>query len=131
LEEAVSDPETNRKNAVSFYNMMFNDCEPERAIELFVGEEYIQHNPHVKSGKQGFIDYFNKMAREYPGKKVIIKRTLAEGNHVVLHCHQIWPDNLEYAGIDIFRFDEYGKIIEHWDVLQTLPETSAHTNGMF
>ncbi len=121
----------NKKNAVAFYEMMFNDCEPAKAIETYVGEEYIQHNPHVVSGKQGFIDYFERMAREYPGKKVVVKRAIAEGNLVVLHCHQIWPDDLEYAGMDIFRFDEDGKIVEHWDVLQTLPEESAHKNGMF
>ncbi len=121
----------NRRNAIAFYEMMFNDCEPERAIETFVGAEYMQHNPHVKTGKDGFVTYFKKMAREYPGKRVVIKRTIAEDNLVVLHCHQIWPEDLEYAGIDIFRFDADGKIVEHWDVLQTLPSESAHDNGMF
>lgn len=127
----MTDLETNRRNAVAFYEMMFNDCRPEEAIETFAGAEYIQHNPHVRTGKQGFIDYFKQMAREYPGKQVIVKRTVAEGNMVVLHCHQVWPGNLEYAGIDIFRFDNNGKIVEHWDVLQTLPAESAHDNGMF
>ncbi len=125
------DTDRNRQNAIAFYEMMFNDCEPERAVELFVGSQYIQHNPHVTDGKQGFITYFKRMAREYPGKRVLIKRSVAEGNFVVLHCHQIWPDGLEYAGMDIFRLDDDGKIVEHWDVLQTLPETSAHGNGMF
>ncbi len=127
----MTDLETNRRNAVAFYEMMFNDCRPEEAIETFAGAEYIQHNPHVRTGKQGFIDYFKQMAREYPGKQVIVKRTVAEGNMVVLHCHQVWPGNLEYAGIDIFRFDNNGKIVERWDVLQTLPAESAHDNGMF
>lgn len=127
----MANPDTNTQNAIAFYEMMFNACEPEKAIALFVGAEYIQHNPHVQSGKQGFVDYFNRMAREYPGKKVIVKRTVAQDSLVVLHCHQIWPDSLEYAGMDIFRFDDDGKIVEHWDVLQTLPADSAHENGMF
>lgn len=123
--------DSNKQNVIAFYELMFNDCEPRRAIETYTGAEYIQHNPHVRSGKDGFIEYFEKMAVEYPGKRVEIKRAFADGNHVILHCHQIWPGNLEYAGIDIFRLDEAGKIVEHWDVLQEMPVTSAHTNGMF
>lgn len=127
----MSNPDQNRENAIAFYEMMFNACEPRRAVDTYVGDDYIQHNPHVATGKQGFIDYFERMARDYPGKKVIIKRTVAEGDLVVLHCHQIWPGDQDYAGIDIFRFDDTGKIVEHWDVLQTLPSKSAHDNGMF
>ncbi len=77
------------------------------------------------------IDYFMQMAREYLGKSVSIKRTVAEGSLVVLHCHQQWPGGLEYAGIDIFRLNDDGKIVEHWDVLQQTPTTSANSNGMF
>ncbi|MDO6797446.1 nuclear transport factor 2 family protein [Shimia thalassica] len=127
----MPDLEQNKKNVIAFYEMMFNACEPRKAITAFVGDDYIQHNPHVANGKIGFIEYFEKMAAEYPGKRVEIKRAFAEGDHVILHCHQIWPDGLEYAGIDIFRLDENGKVVEHWDVLQELPETSAHENGMF
>ena len=121
----------NTRAAIDFYEMMFNACEPRRAVERYVGADYIQHNPHVGTGKQGFIDYFERMARDYPGKHVTVRRTVAEGDLVVLHCHQVWPGDLEYAGIDIFRFDGDGKIVEHWDVLQTLPEHSANPNGMF
>ena len=126
-------PVENRRNAMAFYDMMFNDCKPRDAVAQFVGATYRQHNPHVADGKEFFIDYFERMAREYPGKKVIYKRTVAEGDLVVLHCHQIWPTdtNKDWAGIDIFRFDQAGKIIEHWDVLQVVPVESAHNNGMF
>ena len=127
----MPDLEKNKQNAIAFYEMMFNACEPQRAIELYVGDTYIQHNPHVLDGKQGFINYFIQMAEEYPGKSVVVKRAIAEGNFVVLHCHQIWPDELEYAGIDIFRLDDAGKIVEHWDVLQELPAHSQNDNGMF
>ena len=111
--------------------LMFNDCQPRQAIAMYVGDDYIQHNPEVRTGKDGFIDYFERMAAEYPGKRVDIKRAFADGDHVILHCHQIWPGGLEYAGIDIFRLDEGGKIVEHWDVLQKISGTSAHDNGMF
>lgn len=116
---------------MAFYDLMFNGCRPAEAIERFAGAEYRQHNPHVGEGKQAFIDYFERMATEHPGKRVEFKRSVAENDLVVLHCHQIWPGGLEYAGIDIFRLDRDGRVVEHWDVLQVLPEESANDNGMF
>lgn len=121
----------NKKNAIAFYKLMFNDCKPVEAIEKYVGEQYIQHNPHVPDGKSGFIKYFEKMNQEYPDKKVHIKRAVAEDDLVVLHTFQEWPTDENYATIDIFRFDENGKIVEHWDVLQPIPDEMAHDNGMF
>lgn len=127
----MTDLEIMKRDVIAFYEMMFNESRPREAIERYAGEEYIQHNPHVANGRQGFIEYFERMAAEYPDKRVEVKRAFAEDRHVILHCHQIWPDGLEYAGIDIFRLDDAGKIVEHWDVLQELPETSAHDKGMF
>lgn len=127
----MSTLERNKQNAVAFYDQMFNKCEPRAAIERYVGDEYIQHNPHVADGKEAFIEYFELMATEYPGKVTYFKRAVAEGDLVVLHCHQVWPGSDDYAGMDIFRFDSNGKIVEHWDVLQVITGESKNENGLF
>ncbi|WP_289039373.1 nuclear transport factor 2 family protein [uncultured Zobellia sp.] len=120
----------NKQNAIAFYKMAY-EGNPKAAIETYCGGTYIQHNPHVANGPQGFIDYFERMQREYPEKSIEFVRAVAEGNLVALHTHQIWPDNDQYVTMDFFRFDDYGKICEHWDSIQQIPKTSANPNTMY
>ncbi|MEQ8325489.1 MAG: nuclear transport factor 2 family protein [Vicingaceae bacterium] len=120
----------NKANAIAFYRMAY-EGQARKAIELFVGDTYIQHNPDVKDGPDGFIEYFDRMNEEYPKKSIDFLRAVAQENLVALHTHQTWPENDQYVTMDFFRFDENGKICEHWDALQQVPEKMAHENGMF
>ena len=122
--------EKNKNNSIEFYKMSY-DGNPGKAVELFVGNEYIQHNPLVGNGIEPFIAYFEKMAKEYPNKSIEFVRAVAEGNLVALHTHQIWPGNEEYVTMDFFRFDNNGKIVEHWDSMQQIPEFTANGNTMY
>ena len=120
----------NKENAIAFYEMAYNG-NPKKAVELYVGAEYIQHNPLVGDGPQPFIDYFNRMGSEYPEKSIEFVRSVAEGDLIALHTHQTWPDQEEYVTMDFFRFDANGKIVEHWDAMQQIPKTSANNNTMY
>ena len=126
----TQDLAVNKQNAISFYKMAY-EGEPRKVTELYLGDKYIQHNPLVVDGKQGFIDYFEKMTQAYPKKSITFVRAVAEGDLVALHTHQIWPANKEYVTMDFLRFDENGKIVEHWDAIQEIPKDSSHQNTMY
>ena len=122
--------EQNKNNAIEFYRMAYLG-EPRKAVELFVGEEYIQHNPLVGDGPEAFIEYFEKMNAEYPEKSIEFIRAIGEGKLVALHTHQTWPGNDQYVTMDFFRFDDNGKIVEHWDAMQEIPEFTKNGNTMY
>lgn len=123
--------EQNKKNAIAFYKTAY-EGNPRKAVKLYVGDEYIQHNPGVEDGTEPFIEYFEKAAKGYPNKTIEFVRAVAEGDLVALHTYQVWPDaKKEYITMDFFRLDENGKVVEHWDSIQQIPETSANDNTMY
>lgn len=124
------DLQANKHNAIAFYRRAYLG-EPARAVKEYVGEQYIQHNPLVADGKQAFIDYFCEMARDYPDKSIDFVRAVAEGELVALHTHQTWPGNAHYVTMDFFRFDDNGKIVEHWDSIQEVPVETRNGNSMY
>ena len=120
----------NREKAIAFYQMAY-EGNPRKAVALYAGAEYIQHNPLVGNGPEAFIAYFEKMQAEYPDKSIAFVRAIAEGDLVALHTHQVWPGNDEYVTMDFFRFDTEGKIVEHWDAIQQIPEENLNGNTMY
>lgn len=126
----TQDTEANKKNAIAFYRMAYLG-EPSKAVETYVGAQYVQHNPLVGDGTQPFINYFNEMARDYPDKSIEFVRIVAEGDLVALHTFQTWPGNEQYVTMDFFRFDDDGKIVEHWDSIQKIPDETKNGNTMY
>lgn len=122
--------EEHKANAIAFYKMAY-EGNPRKAIELYIGDEYIQHNPDVADGLEGFISYFERMQQEYPDKSIEFVRCIAEGDLVALHTHQTWPGNDQYVTMDFFRFNHLGKICEHWDSIQQIPASSKNPNTMY
>lgn len=108
----VKSLESSKAKVVAIYDLMFNAGRPAESVERYVGAKYRQHNPDIAGGKTGFVDYFEGMAADDPGQRVEFKRILADGEFVVLRCHQVWPDD-ECAGVNIFRLDVDGKVVEH------------------
>jgi predicted SnoaL-like aldol condensation-catalyzing enzyme len=124
------DLQANKRSAIAFYDTAYHG-KPREAVETYVGGDYIQHNPLVGNGPEPFIQYFERMQAEYPEKEIKFVRAIAEGDLVALHTHQTWPDNVEYVTMDFFRFDDNGKIVEHWDAMQEIPESTLNGNTMY
>jgi predicted SnoaL-like aldol condensation-catalyzing enzyme len=122
--------ERNKQNAIAFYRTAY-EGNPRDAVERYVGDRYTQHNPMVGDGPEPFVAYFERMHDEYPDKRITFVRAVAEADLVALHTHQVWPGDSEYVTMDFFRFDEHGKIVEHWDAIQEIPETTASGNTMY
>ncbi len=127
----VSQNQKNKDTVAAFYNTAFNDHDPKGAMKRFVGDKYIQHNPYVGDGKEPFIDFFLAFQKSHPKARVEIKRLIAEGDLVVVHVlSKIDEKDRGRAVMDIFRLAN-GKIVEHWDVGQPIPEKVANPNTMF
>ncbi len=126
----MTDLQQNKRAAIAFYRTAF-EGRPREAVERYVGDRYIQHNPWVGDGPEAFVAHFDRMHEEYPDKRIEFVRAVAEGDLVAVHTHQVWPSDTEFVTMDFFRFDEQGKIIEHWDAVQEVPATSANPNTMY
>lgn len=126
----MSDSENNKNTVIEFYETAFSG-DPQGAVAQHVGDRYIQHNPQAEDGSDAFIGFVNYLRGQYPQLRLDIKRVIAEGDLVVTHAQVILtPGQPGRAVADFWRL-ENGKIVEHWDVVQDIPETSANTNSMF
>jgi predicted SnoaL-like aldol condensation-catalyzing enzyme len=124
-------PEANKRAVSEFYDLAFNQKQPEEAVRRYVGPYYRQHNPQAGDGPEPFIQFVRGFMQAFPDLKVEPKRQIAEGDLVVVHSHLVrQPGDRGMAVMDIFRL-ENGKIVEHWDVLQEVPEQAANPNTMF
>ena len=122
--------EANKKAVVEFYDTALNRKDFEEASTFF-GPRYVQHNPNAPDGIEGFKAFLGFLREKFPQSRSEIKRVWAEGDYVILHVHAIrTPGTRGSAIVDVFKL-ENGKIVEHWDVIQEIPEKAANNNGMF
>lgn len=123
--------EANKKLVESFYTAVFEKHQVKSASERYLTEQYIQHNPLLPDGRKAFIDFFSDYFKRYPQAKNEIKHIFADGDFVILHVlSKQHPKDRGLAIVDIFKVED-GKISEHWDVIQAIPETAKNSNTMF
>jgi predicted SnoaL-like aldol condensation-catalyzing enzyme len=123
--------ERNKQVAVAFWKRIFEGRDPAGAVAEQVGETYTQHNPDTPDGPEAFIQSMTETLRRAPAARAEIVRVVAEGDLVVIHNHiTSGPGDRGLAGFDLFRLRD-GKIVEHWDARQPVPERPANSNTMF
>jgi predicted SnoaL-like aldol condensation-catalyzing enzyme len=127
----VADPETNKQTVLDYYNMAFNERKPAEAAQKYGGAHYIQHNPQAPDGFEAFVQFVEGFVEQFPEMSLEIKRAVAEGDMVVTHSLiKTSPEDRGTAAADFFRLED-GKVVEHWDVLQPVPESAANDHPMF
>lgn len=122
---------SNKQTVREYTDLAFNQRKPEEAVAKYIGGYYRQHNPQAGDGAEPFVGFVKWFAQTYPSFRIDLKRIIAEGDLVVTHSHLVRePGDRGRAVVDIFRL-ENGKVVEHWDVVQEVPESSANNNTMF
>ena len=122
--------EANKQAAAEFYDKAINQKDFDAASK-YLGPRYVQHNPRAADGPEGLKAFLGFLREKFPSYHSEIKRTFADGDYVILHVHNVpVPGARGRAIVDIFKFED-GKIVEHWDVAQEIPENPANNNGMF
>jgi len=120
----------NKAAVVAFYEASINDKDFEKASK-YLGNRYVQHNPTAADGPEGLKGFLAFLREKFPQSKSEIKKVFAEGDYVILHVHSVRePGTRGRAIIDIFKLEK-GKVVEHWDVVQDIPEKPANNNTMF
>jgi predicted SnoaL-like aldol condensation-catalyzing enzyme len=128
----AADLEANKKTVAAFYDAVLNKKDYDAAVKFIGAAGYKQHNPTAKDGVEGMKGFINFLKDKFPNNKSEIKRIFAEGNYVIVHVHAVRePGTRGNAIMDIFRLDDAGKVVEHWDAVQPIPETAQNDNGMF
>jgi predicted SnoaL-like aldol condensation-catalyzing enzyme len=122
---------TAANNAIvqGFLDRVFNRGNPARAVEQFARASYVHYGRMVIGGKNAFIECFERLARDYPATRVEFRHVIAEGDFVVVHCRYQWSHDDGSEGIEIFRLDGFGNILEHWGVIERIPGRSADSNA--
>ena len=127
----MADPETNKQTVLAYLNTAFNEKNPAEAVEKYGGSHYIQHNPQAPDGFEAFVQFVGGFLEQFPQLSLDIKRAVAEGGMVVSHSLlKTSPEDRGTAVADFFRLED-GKVVEHWDVMQPIPESAANEHPMF